>query len=209
MTISQAQTEPDLLMTPEQRQRLEEIATGQSVRRRRRSQIILLAGQGLAVAEIAARIGLSPERVRYWLRRYRREGMAIFDSPAASAPATTQSVEDAGQKDALSVADLCRRYSVDMAHARYCVDLSLRLFDDTADVHGLPPESRRLLEIAALLHDIAYQLDPAAHHALGRDILLEHPIVGLSDVEQRMVACITGFHRKKVRPAWDPVFMTR
>ena len=208
MTISQARTEPDLSMTPERQQQLEEIAAGRGVRLWRRAQSVLLAEQGLPVAEIAAQVGLSPDRVRYWLRRYRREGMVIFDAPAASAPAATQGAPDAEQKDALAVMDLCRRYSVDMAHARYCVELSLRLFDDTADIHGLPPESRRLLEIAALLHDIAYQLDPAVHHALGRDILLEHPIVGLSDVEQRMVACVTGFHRKKVRPARDPVFAT-
>ncbi len=206
MTISQAQGDPDLSTTLERQQRLEQIAAGQGVRLRRRSQIVLLAERGLLPNEIAAQVGLSPDRVRYWLRRYRHEGMAIFNPPVASALAATPDTPDVEQKDALSVMDLCRRYSVDMAHARYCVDLSLRLFDDTADIHKLPPEARRLLEIAALLHDIAYQLDPAVHHMLGRDILLEHPIVGLSDVERHMVACITGFHRKKVRPAKDPVF---
>jgi hypothetical protein len=145
MTISQARTEPDLSMTPERQQQLEEIAAGRGVRLWRRAQSVLLAEQGLPVAEIAAQVGLSPDRVRYWLRRYRREGMVIFDAPAASAPAATQGAPDAEQKDALAVMDLCRRYSVDMAHARYCVELSLRLFDDTADIHGLPPESRRLL----------------------------------------------------------------
>ncbi len=199
-------------LTAGERAHLEAVAGGQSARLRRRAQILLLADRGLPTREIAAAVGLSASRVRYWLRRFRVEGMAVFPDAAeaealgqGSAALAPRSPEAA---DAISLDALCQRYSVDMAHARHVARLALRLFDMTRALHGLPAETCRLLEAAAMLHNIAYEIDPTHHHILGRDIILERPLVGFTDVEQRMVACMTAFHRKKPRPEQDPVFAT-
>lgn len=212
MTGRRAQHRAIPPLTTRERARLEAIAGGQGARLRRRAQILLLANRGLPTREIAAAVGLSASRVRYWLRRFRTEGMAVFPH-AAEAQAPEQSSAALVNRfpeatEAISLDALCQRYSVDMAHARHVARLALRLFDMTESLHRLPTEARRLLEAAAMVHNIAYEIDPTQHHTLGRDIILERPLVGFSDVEQRIVACMTAFHRKKPRPEQDPVFAT-
>jgi CHAD domain-containing protein len=100
----------------------------------------------------------------------------------------------------ITIEELCRRYDVDMAHARHVADLVLALFDLTAEVHGLPPERRDLLETAAILHNVGFAFYPDQHHTMGRDIILEHRLVELEEVEQQIVACTTAFHRRKFKP---------
>jgi len=100
----------------------------------------------------------------------------------------------------ITIEELCRRYEVDMAHARHVADLALALFDVTADVHGLPPERRDLLETAAILHNVGVAFYPEKHHTVGRDIILEHRLVELGEVEQQIAACTTALHRKRFKP---------
>ena len=107
---------------------------------------------------------------------------------------------------AITVSRLCARYKVDMAHARHVAAMSLALFDQLPEVHGLPASRRPLLETAALLHNVAYAANPAEHHTVGRDLILANSIEGFSDEERDMLACMTLFHRKKVRPDKEPVF---
>ncbi|MCK4300380.1 MAG: CHAD domain-containing protein, partial [Planctomycetes bacterium] len=94
----------------------------------------------------------------------------------------------------------CRRYEVDMAHARHVAGMALALFNLTAEVHGLPPERRDLLETAATLHNVGFAFYPEKLHTAGRDIILEHRLVELGEVEQQIVACTTAFHRKRFKP---------
>ena len=76
--------------------------------------------------------------------------------------------------------------------------LALTLFDHLEHVHGLSPERRNLVEIAAMVHNIGIATDPVRHHAVGRDILLTHPPVGFDDFERRVLAVSTFLHRKKM-----------
>jgi len=78
--------------------------------------------------------------------------------------------------------------------------MALALFDMTAEVHGLPPERRDLLETAAILHNVGFAFHPEKHHTAGRDIILEHQLAELGEVEQQLVACTTAFHRKRFKP---------
>ncbi len=100
----------------------------------------------------------------------------------------------------ITIEELCHRYDVDMAHARHVAEMALVLFDLTAEVHGLPPERRDLLGKAAILHNVGFAFYPEKHHTAGRDIILEHRLAELGEVEQQLVACTTAFHRKRFRP---------
>jgi DNA-binding Lrp family transcriptional regulator len=44
----------------------------------RRANLLILYEQNLPTRVIAERVGLSPSRVRYWLREYRSKGLSIF-----------------------------------------------------------------------------------------------------------------------------------
>lgn len=102
---------------------------------------------------------------------------------------------------------LLETYHVDQAHARQVADLALGLFDGVREHYDLPPMQRRMVEIGALLHNVGLTTDPAAHHLVGRDIVLRHVIDDLNPREQALVACIVAFHRKKVRPELEPAYL--
>jgi CHAD domain-containing protein len=175
----------------------------------RRARLLLLRDQGLAPQEISPQVGLSVGRVRYWLRAFRQRRMDVFpaDLLAAARPAEPLPAEDVppeplveAWQPEITIEELCRRYEVDMAHARHVSKMALALFDLTAEVHGLPPERRDLLEKAAILHNVGFAFYPEKHHTVGRDIILEHRLAELGEVEQQMVACTTAFHRKRFKP---------
>ncbi|HEY3284506.1 MAG TPA: CHAD domain-containing protein [Armatimonadota bacterium] len=107
---------------------------------------------------------------------------------------------------ALSVEQLCARNAVDMAHANHVADLAVRLFDELPGVHGLPPDRRELLRTAAVLHNVGMASSPDKHHTVGRDIILGQEIQGVSVEDRDILACVTRFHRKRVRPAEERVF---
>ena len=197
-----------LSLTNEQRQQLKQIAAGGRATLQRRARLVLLAADGQSVGDTAQAVGLSESRVRHWLRRYRAEGMAIFGEGAAAAAVQKAPPERSSkaEKKAVTLEALCRRYSVNMAHANYVAGLALRLFDATRELHGLPDKTQRLLRAGAILHNIAYGIDPPQHHLVGRNIILKQPIEGFSAAERRMLACMTAFHRKKVRPEKEPAF---
>lgn len=188
------------------------------------ARIVLAADEGLPVSAIAAQVDLSPSGVRYWLKRFQADGMALFAGQADGAPGagdtTPEPAEQAPADEALdtdepsSVADdgaitlaaLWERYSVDMVHAEHVAQLATQLFDATVAIHGYGTAERRLLEAAATSHNLAFKIDPANYHQLGRDILLAQPIVGFSKGECKVLACAVSFGRKKVKPHKEPLY---
>lgn len=105
-----------------------------------------------------------------------------------------------GRSTPLPLQVLLQRYRVDEDHARAVADHALALFERLADLHGLPEARRRLLEVAALLHNVGLTTDPDRHHTAGRDILLAHPPAELDAHERRTVALTTFLHRKRITP---------
>ncbi|MHB8625071.1 MAG: helix-turn-helix domain-containing protein [Aggregatilineales bacterium] len=106
-----------------------------------------------------------------------------------------------------TVRGLIEHYGVRIAHARHVAAQAAFLFDATAEIHRLPDRSRRLLEAGALLHNVAYPLDPAEHHTRGRDIILQTPLADFNTDERRMIALLTAFHRNKVHPEREPAYL--
>jgi CHAD domain-containing protein len=107
----------------------------------------------------------------------------------------------------MEVGAILETYRVDLAHARQVADHAVALFDAVAGRYRLDPAGRRLLEVAALLHNVGLTTDPPAHHLVGRDLVLRHPIDGLDARERTLVAALVAFHRKRVRPRTEPTFL--
>jgi CHAD domain-containing protein len=69
----------ELILNPEDRQQLEQIASDPSQDSLyRRAQLVLLYDQGLPTREVAREVGLSRGRARYWRHQYELRGMGIF-----------------------------------------------------------------------------------------------------------------------------------
>ena len=95
-----------------------------------------------------------------------------------------------------SVLDLCRRYDAPHDHSGHVAALSLSLFDQTVELHGLDGTGRELLEYGALLHDIGGRVsaeDSGPHSAY----LIEHGrLRGFDPGEIAMLACLARYHRR-------------
>ena len=117
-------------------------------------------------------------------------------------------IEEGGSPDAaiahqappLSVEGLCDRYGVDLWRARHVADLAHALYDGLLPVHQLPEARRSLLRTAAMLHNVGESGGGAYRHIIGRDILLRHPVEGVGEEDQRILAAAAYLHRKRVLP---------
>jgi exopolyphosphatase/guanosine-5'-triphosphate,3'-diphosphate pyrophosphatase len=89
---------------------------------------------------------------------------------------------------------LMRRFGVDAAHAEHVTGLAVSLFDQLSPVLALGGDTRRLLQIAGLLHDCGKAVCFDAHDANGFYLLTRTGIQGLSHPELVVVAMAIAAH---------------
>lgn len=89
-----------------------------------------------------------------------------------------------------------RKYRFDEEHALAVARFALQLFDETSAVHKLGPDSRLLLEVAALLHDIGEFVNLSDHNKHTLYLIQSTPIVGLSQNQREIVANVARYHRR-------------
>jgi exopolyphosphatase/guanosine-5'-triphosphate,3'-diphosphate pyrophosphatase len=80
-------------------------------------------------------------------------------------------------------------------HSRQDAALAVKLFDLTADLHGLGDEQRDLLTCAGLLHDIGYVEGYWGHHKTAYKLIMRAELPGLDERQQRIVANVARYHR--------------
>jgi exopolyphosphatase/guanosine-5'-triphosphate,3'-diphosphate pyrophosphatase len=95
-----------------------------------------------------------------------------------------------------AVRALMRKYDTDPKHSRHVTELALSLFDQLKAVHGQGKRDRLLLEAAGLLHEVGNFISASGHHRHAHYIISETPILGLTDEELHIVACVARYHRK-------------
>lgn len=89
-----------------------------------------------------------------------------------------------------------QKYCFDEQHARTVCRLALSLFDQLELHHGLGGESRLLLQVAALLHDVGQFVSLSNHHRHTFYLLKASPLIGLNRKQVDLVANIARYHRK-------------
>jgi exopolyphosphatase/guanosine-5'-triphosphate,3'-diphosphate pyrophosphatase len=91
---------------------------------------------------------------------------------------------------------LGRRYRFDAEHGRAVMNLSVRLFEQLQEEHGLGRRERLLLQVAALLHDIGIFISLRSHHKHSQYLLSASQIFGLSDDDLALVSNVSRYHRR-------------
>jgi len=84
----------------------------------------------------------------------------------------------------------------DWPHARHVERLSLELFTATQPLHRLAPDSQRLLERAAFLHNTGMMVEARRHHKHSFRLIKETPLPNFTDQERHEIACIARYHRR-------------
>jgi exopolyphosphatase/guanosine-5'-triphosphate,3'-diphosphate pyrophosphatase len=118
-----------------------------------------------------------------------------------------------------SALQIGRKYAFDEQHAMGVARFAIQLFDETQRLHHLDDESRLLLEVAAMLHDIGHFISPTEHHKHSLYLLTATPLIGLSKPQRAVVANVARYHRKsapslqhesfKILPAKDRVVVSK
>jgi exopolyphosphatase/guanosine-5'-triphosphate,3'-diphosphate pyrophosphatase len=107
-----------------------------------------------------------------------------------------------------SAYNLGKKYHFDESHAAHVAKLSLSLFDQFREDHGMTRHDRMLLETAAILHDIGNFIRATGHHKHGEYIVANSEIFGLSRSDIRIVSNIVRYHRKAMPNASHTNFIS-
>jgi exopolyphosphatase/guanosine-5'-triphosphate,3'-diphosphate pyrophosphatase len=146
---------------------------------------IIVAGLAIA-AEVMARVEASEVHVSaYGIR----EGLLLETARVRPVAA------DPGEARARSVREFAERTHYEEPHARQVQHLALQLFDSLGERLGAEPGDRELLADAALLHDVGYHINYEKHHKHSYHLILHADLLGMSPVEQVLVANIARYHR--------------
>ena len=109
-----------------------------------------------------------------------------------SRPVTDDSTLDVRARSVLSVA---RRYDYDIDHSHHVAKLATRIFDDTKELHQLGGQDRKMLQYAAILHDIGYHIAHNNHHRHSLYLIKNSEMPGFTGEEIAMMATIVRYHR--------------
>lgn len=97
-----------------------------------------------------------------------------------------------------SVLEFARSCHFDEPHSRHVAKVSLSIFDSVAKEFGLKKNDRRLLESAALLHDVGYFISYNSHHKHSHHLIRHAELFGFSPREREMMALVARYHRKSL-----------
>ncbi|MBQ8418067.1 MAG: Ppx/GppA family phosphatase [Phascolarctobacterium sp.] len=93
-----------------------------------------------------------------------------------------------------SCENILKLYTADTSHSRHITALALNMFDSWPKLHGLPKNNRKLLETAALLHDIGITINFYSHARHSAYMIQNAQLFGLTHKEQIIAAAIAGWH---------------
>jgi len=91
-----------------------------------------------------------------------------------------------------------RRQLKRLDHEHRVLVIATKLFDLTEDVHELTPRDRRLLRLAALLHDIGRRFGEKNHPADGARMIEEDSYLPITARQRRALSYLTRYHRGAV-----------
>lgn len=95
-----------------------------------------------------------------------------------------------------SVLDLARSCHADERHALHVASLSRCIAESLSPMFRFSDRELRLLEGAAILHDIGYFINYSSHHKHSYHLIRHAPLFGFTPREREMMAQIARYHRK-------------
>jgi exopolyphosphatase / guanosine-5'-triphosphate,3'-diphosphate pyrophosphatase len=96
------------------------------------------------------------------------------------------------------VETMCRKYNVDVKNARHVASLAAQLFESLTPLHSLPPDTGKLLEAAAFLHNTGHFISDTGHHKHSAYIVSNSDMPGYTDRERHIIALLCRYHRRSL-----------
>lgn len=109
----------------------------------------------------------------------------------------------AGNVRRFSVLNMARVYNYEKKHANHVRFLADRLFEQLMPLHGYNLDDLRLLDAAAIMHDLGSIIDYYNHHRHSQMLITNRGLAGYQPRETALIALLTRYHRKG-KPGLDP-----
>jgi exopolyphosphatase / guanosine-5'-triphosphate,3'-diphosphate pyrophosphatase len=97
-----------------------------------------------------------------------------------------------------SVLEFARSCHFDEEHSRQVAKLALEIFQVLSPRFGFTDKERRLLEAAALLHDVGYFINYSSHHKHSYHLVRHADLFAFTPRERELIANIARYHRKSL-----------
>jgi exopolyphosphatase/guanosine-5'-triphosphate,3'-diphosphate pyrophosphatase len=103
---------------------------------------------------------------------------------------------------------LATRYDVDTRFAKKVWATSIKLFEHAADTWNIHTQDlRHLLAWAALLHEVGLQINSRGVQRHSSYIIEQTDLPGFNQEQQKLLATLVRYHRKKIKLAEIPTFV--
>jgi len=106
-----------------------------------------------------------------------------------------------GQVEAMGM-----RFPPAVTHETRVTTFALRIFDDTAPVHGMDEQCRHLLYCASMVHDTGKAGGKRGHASRSGAEVLADETLGFSIEDRSVISLVAGNHTRKKRPGSGPLF---
>lgn len=118
-----------------------------------------------------------------------REGLFYdYYSKSNNVPLIAKNILERSRENTL------RLFESDTGHAHHITKLALAMFDGWIELHKVRKSYRRLLETAALLHDIGITINFYSHARHSAYMIQNAKLFGLTHKEQIITSAIAGWH---------------
>ena len=95
------------------------------------------------------------------------------------------------------------RYNVPKSHSVRVEQYSVKIFDKMKKIHGMGAHEKLLLQTAAILHDIGKFINFQQHYLHSYNIIKGLNILGLSNLDREITACICLYHSSRLPSQYD------
>jgi exopolyphosphatase/guanosine-5'-triphosphate,3'-diphosphate pyrophosphatase len=96
------------------------------------------------------------------------------------------------------IKEFSKKYYWNLDHPSQVMKLSILLFDELKNLHGMGDDERWMLECGSLLHDIGWSLPEVPHHKASLELILNDTELPFSNNDRYMVGSIARYHRKSL-----------
>lgn len=101
--------------------------------------------------------------------------------------------------NALSCAcHLAKRYGCSLEHSKNVSKIACTIFDEMKPLHGMGPDRRLILELAAALHDCGRYVTMSDHHRAAFDVIRNTDLYGMTDREVQLAAYVARYNEYAV-----------
>ena len=95
-----------------------------------------------------------------------------------------------------SALEFARSCHFDEEHSLHVAQLAMEICQSLSARFGFTDKERRLLEAAALLHDVGYFINYSSHHKHSYHLIRHADLFGFTPRERELIANIARYHRK-------------